>query len=77
MRKKSSCRSKHKKETSMKHKLAGIALATGLVAASAFAQNTGLATAAIEGVIADVALRTREVAVFERLEAKSAVRCFQ
>src|ERR1700704_7009603 len=35
----------------MKHKFAGIALAIGLVAASAFAQNTGLATAAVEGVV--------------------------
>lgn len=35
----------------MKHKLAGIALAIGLVAANAFAQNTGLATAAVEGVV--------------------------
>ena len=34
----------------MKYKFAGIELAIGLVTASAFAQNTGQATAAVEGV---------------------------
>jgi hypothetical protein len=34
----------------MRYKLSGIAVAIGLIAASAFAQNSGLATAAVEGV---------------------------
>src|SRR5260370_7243542 len=51
MRKKSLRRSKHKKEISMKHKLAGTAIAIGLLAACVSAQSTGQATGTVDGVM--------------------------
>jgi Carboxypeptidase regulatory-like domain len=51
MRKKSVRRSKRKKEISMKHKLAGTAIAIGLLRACVSAQSVGQAPSTVDGVV--------------------------